>query len=53
MSADLKKSAGGSLILVLLGLAAFFGATVWLALLIPAALMVWFGTSSALRTGRN
>lgn len=53
MSADLKKSTGGTAILILLGLAAFFGGAGWLAFLIPAAALVWYGAGSALRTGRN
>jgi hypothetical protein len=53
MSADSKKSTSGTLMLIILGLAAFFGGARWLALLIPAALLVWYGAGSALRTGRN
>jgi hypothetical protein len=53
MSAHLKKSTGGTAMLILLGLAAFFGGAGWLAFLIPAAALVWFGAGSALRTGRN
>jgi hypothetical protein len=53
MSADAKKSTSVTVILVLLGLVALFGGARWLALLIPAALLVWYGAGSALRTGRN
>jgi len=53
MSVDAKKSTGGTVILILLGLAAFFAGGMWLALLIPAAVLVWYGAGSAWRTGRN
>ncbi len=53
MSADAKKSTLGTVILIVLGLAAFFGGTKWLALLIPAAVLVWYRAGSAWRTGRN
>jgi hypothetical protein len=53
MSADLKKSTGGTLMLIFLGLAAFFGGARWLALLIPAAVLVWYRAGSAWRTGRD
>jgi len=53
MSADSKKSTGGTVVLIILGVAALFGGARWLALLIPAALLVWYGAGSAWRTGRN
>jgi hypothetical protein len=53
MSADLKKSTGATLVLIILGLAAFFGGSRWLAVLIPAAVLVWYRAGSAWRTGRN
>jgi hypothetical protein len=53
MSAESKKSTGGTVILIVFGLAAIFGGARWLALLIPAAILVWYGAGSALRTGRN
>jgi len=53
MSADSKKSTGATVILVILGLAALFGGDRWLALLIPAAILVWYGAGSTWRTGRN
>jgi hypothetical protein len=53
MSADSKKSTGAAALFMILGLAAFFGGTRWLALLIPAAVLVWYGAGSAWRTGRN
>jgi hypothetical protein len=53
MSADAKKSTGATVILIILGLAALIGGAHWLALLIPAAVLVWYGAGSAWRTGRN
>jgi hypothetical protein len=53
MSANSKKSTGATLIFILLGLAALFGGTGWLTLLIPAAVLVWYSAGSAWRTGRN
>jgi hypothetical protein len=53
MSAESKKSTSGTVMLILLGLAAFFGGARWLALLIPAAVLVWYGAGSEWRTGRN
>lgn len=53
MSMDSKKSIGWTLILILLGMAALYGGSRWLALLIPAALLVWFAAKPRLRTGRN
>jgi hypothetical protein len=47
------KSIGGTMVLILLGLAVFFGGAKWLVALIPAALLVWYGTGTALRRGRN
>jgi hypothetical protein len=53
MSANLKKSMGWTIVLIILGIAALFGGSKWLSLLIPAALFVWFTADSTLRTGRN
>jgi hypothetical protein len=53
MNADLKKSTGATAIFVLLGLAALFGGARWLAVLIPVAVLVWYGAGSVRRTGRN
>ena len=53
MSADSKKTTGATVILIILGLAALFGGDRWLALLIPAAILVWYGADSTWRTGRN
>jgi len=53
MSVDAKKSTGATLAFILFGLAALFGGSAWLSLLIPAAILVWIGAGSAWRTGRN
>lgn len=53
MSANSKKSIGWSAVLLLLGIGALYGGSKWLALLIPAALLVWYGAGTRLRTGRN
>jgi hypothetical protein len=53
MSADSKKSMGGTTVLILLGLIALVAGPKWLVVLIPAALLVWYSASSILRTGRN
>jgi hypothetical protein len=53
MSANSKKSMGWSGVLVLLGLVALIGGQGWLVVLIPAAMLVWYGAGPALRSGRN
>jgi hypothetical protein len=47
------KSIGGTMLLIGFGLVAMFGGEKWLVALIPAAMLVWYGTGSALRRGRN
>jgi hypothetical protein len=53
MSKNSKKSMGWTSVLILLGLAALFAGAKWLVLLIPAAMLVWYGARSTLRSGRN
>jgi hypothetical protein len=53
MSARSRKSIGGTMALILFGLVALFGGEKWLVGLIPAAMLVWYGTGPALRRGRN
>jgi len=53
MSANSKKSMGSTIILILLGMAALYGGSHWLTVLIPLALLVWFTAKPRLRTGRN
>ncbi len=53
MSANSKKSMGWTVVLILLGMAALYGGSKWLSLLIPAAMLVWFMAKPRLTTGRN
>jgi hypothetical protein len=53
MSAESKKSATSTIVLIMLGIAALYAGGVWLAVLIPAALLVWYGAGPLLRSGRN
>lgn len=53
MSATRKKSISATVILVLLGVAAFFASERWLMALIPAAMLVWYSARPKLRSGRN
>jgi hypothetical protein len=53
MSANSKKSMGWAIVLIILGMAALYGGSKWLSLLIPVALLVWFTAKPTLRSGRN
>jgi low affinity Fe/Cu permease len=53
MSANSKKSMGWTVVLILLGMAALYAGSKWLAVLIPAAVLVWYGAGPMLRSGRN
>jgi hypothetical protein len=53
MSMNTKKSVSGTILLILLGLVALFAGANWLPVLIPAAMLIWFGAGPALRSGRN
>ncbi len=53
MKSNYQKSIAGSLLLILLGTAAVFGGTKWLALLIPLAALVWYGALPTLGGRRN
>jgi len=53
MSMDAKKSIGWAVVLILMGMAAIYGGSKWLTLLIPAALLVWYAAKPRLGTGRN
>jgi hypothetical protein len=53
MSANSKKSLGSTILLIFLGVAALVGGAKWLVLLVPAALLVWYGAGPILRGGRN
>ena len=47
------KSIATAIVLVLLGVIALIGGTRWLTLLIPAALLIWYGSIPLLGSGRN
>ena len=53
MSANSKKSLGGTTLLILLGMAVLIAGAKWLTVLIPAAVLVWYAAKPRLRTGRN
>ena len=53
MSRESKKSVSWTIVLVLLGLLAFYGGTRWLLVLIPIALMIWGVAGQAVRSQRN
>ena len=53
MSMAGKKSMGWAVVLIVMGMAALYGGSKWLALLIPAAVLVWYTAKPRLRTGRN
>jgi hypothetical protein len=53
MSANSKKSMVWTIVLILLGMAALYGGSKWLSLLIPAAMLVWYRAGTMLRSGRN
>jgi hypothetical protein len=53
MSMNSKKSMGWATVLILLGIIALFGGVKWLIVLIPAAMLIWYGAAPMLRSGRN
>jgi hypothetical protein len=53
MSRNSKKSMGGTISLILLGLLALLGGERWLVLLIPAAMLVWYKARPIVSSGRN
>jgi len=53
MSANTKKSMSAAVALILFGMLALFTGEKWLGVLIPAAVLVWYGAAPKLRSGRN
>jgi hypothetical protein len=53
MSADSKTSMGLMAVLIFLGIAALYGGSEWLTVLVPAAVLVWYVAKPRLATGRN
>jgi hypothetical protein len=53
MSMNTKKSVSGTILLIALGLITLFAGPKLLPVLIPVAMLIWFGARPALRTGRN
>ncbi|MGC2474011.1 MAG: hypothetical protein WA485_06730 [Candidatus Sulfotelmatobacter sp.] len=53
MSLNSKKSIGWSVILILLGVIAIYAGAESLIVLIPVAILVWYGARPVLRGGRN
>jgi hypothetical protein len=48
-----KKSFGWTFVLILFGIIALFGGTKSLIVLIPAAMLIWYGAALRLRSGRS
>ncbi|HEV3510752.1 MAG TPA: hypothetical protein VGS05_03550 [Candidatus Sulfotelmatobacter sp.] len=48
-----NKSLLWAVVLVFLGIIAIVGGTKWLALLIPAAMLIWYGAGPMLGSSRN
>jgi hypothetical protein len=53
MSASSKKSVGWMIVLIMLGMAALYGGSKWLSVLVPAGIVVWFTARPSLKAGRN
>ena len=53
MSAESKKSVGWTIVLMILGVASLYAGGKWLLVLVPAAVLVWYGARPGLRSGRN
>jgi len=53
MNRNAKRSILWAVVLVFLGVIAIIGGTKWLTLLIPAAMLIWYGAGPMLGSGRN
>jgi hypothetical protein len=52
-NANFPKTMGWTILLILFGVAAICGGTKWLTVLVPAALLVWYGSGAAVWSSRN
>ena len=53
MSREKKKSYASTVALILCGILTLLLGARWLVVLIPAAMLIWYGAGPALRSGRN
>ena len=53
MSMNSKKSLGWTMVLMVLGVAAFVFGEKSLFVLVPAATLIWYGAGPMMRSGRN
>lgn len=53
MNAESKKAVGWTIVLFVLGVAVLYGGARWAALLVPAAMLAWYGAKPRLRSGRS
>lgn len=53
MSVESKKSMTWTIVLMVFGVAALYGGPGWLAILIPAAMLVWYRVRPILPSGKN
>jgi hypothetical protein len=53
MSANSTNTTARTILLIILGLLVLVAGMKWLVVLIPAAMLVWYASSPALRSGRN
>lgn len=53
MNIKTPQSLLSTMALILLGVIAFTAGAKWLTLLIPAALLIWYGAGPVLKSGRN
>jgi hypothetical protein len=52
-SSSFQKTIGWTILLILLGVAAICGGTKWLIVLVPAAMLVWYGSRATVWSSRN
>jgi hypothetical protein len=52
-NANSGKSIAWTIVLIIFGIAALYGGVKWLSLLVPAAILVWYGARPIMQAGRN